>query len=55
MHNIKKEKKHYRLPSFFKKKPVGKAFWVWVTYQAIKGTLTLSFIWIPMLYLWFTQ
>jgi len=30
-----------------------KAFWIWVTYQCIKGTLTLSFIWIPLFILWF--
>ncbi len=35
------------------KTPGKRVFWVWVTYQAIKGTLTLSFIWIPLLYLWF--
>lgn len=29
-----------------------KAFWIWVTYQAIKGTLTTSLIWIPLLYAW---
>lgn len=40
--------------SFFKK-PAGKLFWAWVAYQAIKGTLTLSFIWIPLLYLWWVS
>jgi hypothetical protein len=27
-------------------------FWWWVLYQAIKGMLTLSLIWIPLLVLW---
>ena len=27
-------------------------FWWWIAYQAIKGTLTLSLIWIPLLILW---
>ena len=27
-------------------------FWWWVGYQAIKGMITLSLIWIPLLLLW---
>jgi len=27
-------------------------FWWWVGYQAVKGLLTLSLIWIPLLLLW---
>ena len=27
-------------------------FWWWVGYQAIKGILTLSLIWIPLLLIW---
>lgn len=27
-------------------------FWWWIAYQAIKGTITLSLIWIPLLLLW---
>ncbi|MEM9939772.1 MAG: hypothetical protein AAFZ91_12925 [Pseudomonadota bacterium] len=27
-------------------------FWWWVGYQAIKGVITLSLIWIPLLLLW---
>jgi len=27
-------------------------FWWWVGYQAIKGLITLSLIWIPLLLLW---
>ncbi|MEM7494470.1 MAG: hypothetical protein AAF296_13905 [Pseudomonadota bacterium] len=27
-------------------------FWWWVLYQAIKGMITLSLIWIPLLLLW---
>lgn len=43
-------------PSFFKKlvrKPGKKVFWAWVTYQAVKGTLTTAFIWVPLLTVWF--
>lgn len=28
-------------------------FWVWVGYQFVKGTLTTSFIWIPLLIAYF--
>ncbi len=27
-------------------------FWYWIAYQAIKGMITLSLIWIPLLLLW---
>jgi hypothetical protein len=27
-------------------------FWWWVGYQAVKGMLTLSLIWIPLLLIW---
>ena len=27
-------------------------FWWWVGYQAVKGILTLSLIWIPLLLIW---
>ncbi|MEL7032349.1 MAG: hypothetical protein AAGL97_16940 [Pseudomonadota bacterium] len=27
-------------------------FWWWVGYQAVKGIITLSLIWIPLLLLW---
>lgn len=27
-------------------------FWYWIAYQAIKGMLTLSLIWIPLLLVW---
>jgi hypothetical protein len=33
----------------------GKLFWAWVIYQAVKGTLTLSLIWIPLFLLWLNQ
>ncbi|PIZ30433.1 MAG: hypothetical protein COY40_04655 [Alphaproteobacteria bacterium CG_4_10_14_0_8_um_filter_53_9] len=26
-----------------------RAFWIWITYQAIKGTLTTSLIWVPLI------
>lgn len=34
------------------KTPSKNLFWVWVAYQAVKGTLTTSLIWIPLLYSW---
>lgn len=30
----------------------GKLFWAWIAYQSIKGMITLSLIWIPLLMLW---
>ncbi|MEM7327951.1 MAG: hypothetical protein AAF437_04370 [Pseudomonadota bacterium] len=27
-------------------------FWWWVGYQAVKGMITLSLIWLPLLLLW---
>jgi len=27
-------------------------FWWWIAYQSIKGIITLSLIWIPLLLLW---
>ena len=27
-------------------------FWWWIAYQAVKGTITLSLIWVPLLLLW---
>lgn len=29
-----------------------KFFWAWIAYQTIKGTLTTSLIWLPLLYAW---
>jgi hypothetical protein len=29
-----------------------KLFWYWFCYQCIKGTLTLSIIWLPLFFLW---
>lgn len=37
------------------KAPAGGLFWAWIGYQAVKGTLTTAFIWVPMLYLWFSN
>jgi len=28
-------------------------FWWWVGYQAIKGMITLTLIWIPLFLIWF--
>lgn len=27
-------------------------FWWWVAYQAVKGAITLSLIWVPLLLIW---
>lgn len=27
-------------------------FWLWISYQAVKGMITLSLIWIPLLLFW---
>lgn len=29
-----------------------KLFWWWIAYQCVKGTLTTSLIWVPLLYSW---
>jgi hypothetical protein len=29
------------------------SFWIWIGYQTIKGTLTMTFIWVPLLYMHF--
>jgi hypothetical protein len=34
------------------KKPSKKLFWAWIAYQTVKGTLTTSLIWVPMIYAW---
>lgn len=34
------------------RKEGGRLFWVWVAYQAIKGMLTLTLIWIPLFLVW---
>ncbi len=48
------EKTKFRLPGVFYKikKPGKNMFWAWVVYQCIKGILTTTFIWIPLLYVW---
>lgn len=35
------------------KQPGKQAFWLWILYQTVKGTLTTALIWIPMAYVWF--
>jgi len=27
-------------------------FWLWITYQCVKGMTTLSLIWIPLFLIW---
>lgn len=36
----------------FLKKPTKNMFWAWIAYQTIKGTLTTSLIWVPLIYAW---
>lgn len=36
----------------FIKENRARLFWIWVLYQAVKGALTLTLIWIPLLLLW---
>jgi len=33
-------------------KPGKHLFWTWIAYQTIKGTLTTTLIWVPLLYVW---
>lgn len=47
----KKEKKKRIFQRF--KKPGKHMFWAWITYQAVKGSLTTAFIWIPLIYAFF--
>ncbi len=30
-------------------------FWYWIAYQSIKGMITLSIIWIPLLLVWLNK
>lgn len=32
------------------KKPGKHLFWAWIAYQSVKGILTTSLIWIPLVY-----
>jgi hypothetical protein len=34
------------------KKPGKELFWAWIAYQTIKGTITTSLIWIPLILAW---
>lgn len=52
MQIMTKEKTDSKLSRFSKGKK-GKIFWAWVGYQFVKGILTVSFIWVPLIYLWF--
>jgi len=36
-------------------RPKKELFWIWIGYHCIKGILTLSFIWIPLILLWLKQ
>lgn len=55
MHDIPEKKRTFNVRELLKKPNKKKMFWAWIAYQSIKGTLTLSFIWIPIFYLWFTK
>jgi len=36
----------------FKKPDKKTMFWAWIGYQAVKGSLTTAFIWIPAIMYW---
>lgn len=36
----------------FLKENKARFFWLWISYQAVKGLLTVSFIWIPLFLVW---
>ncbi|WP_293613096.1 NnrU family protein [Ponticaulis sp.] len=36
----------------FIKENKAKMFWLWIAYQAVKGSITLTMIWIPLFLLW---
>ena len=38
-------------PAF--RKPARSMFWAWIAYQTVKGTLTTSLIWVPLIYAYF--
>jgi hypothetical protein len=42
----------HKLGSMNIRKTGHKAFWIWIAYQTIKGTLTTSLIWLPLLWAW---
>jgi len=52
--DIQSEQPEKGFKRFFKK-PGKKMFWAWIAYQAIKGTLTTSLIWVPIIYFWWTH
>ncbi len=37
------------------KKPAKNMFWAWIAYQTVKGTITTSLIWIPLILTWLHQ
>ena len=49
-----KKVEQVKVASGFAKRNANKKrfFWWWVGYQAVKGILTLSLIWIPLLLIW---
>lgn len=55
MSNTQEKKMTFNIKSLLNKPNKKKMFWAWIAYQCIKGTLTLSFIWIPIFYFWFTK
>ena len=34
------------------KKGSKKLFWIWIGYQTIKGSITMTFIWAPLIWMW---
>jgi len=46
---VKQEKKNWLR---FLRKPSKQMFWAWIAYQTVKGTLTTSLIWVPLIWAW---
>ena len=55
-HAVMKASENILEPKKFRlrfKKPAKGMFWAWIAYQTVKGTMTTSLIWVPLLYAWF--
>lgn len=44
-----------RGPLSYLKQNKKRLFWLWIAYQSVKGLLTLSLIWLPLLLLWLNR
>lgn len=52
MDKVAQAKEFFRTKAVFFKKPGKQMFWAWIAYQTVKGTLTTSLIWIPLIWAW---